>query len=57
MKISSERKAGKLLLSQEAYVERVFEIFNMSKAKSICSPLVGHFKRSYEHCPTSEKEK
>ena len=29
----------------------------MSKAKAICSSLVGHFKLTIEQCPTSEKEK
>ena len=30
----------------------------MSNVKSVvCSPLAGHFKVSFEHCPTSEKEK
>ena len=29
----------------------------MSKAKSVCSPLVGNFKLNSKYCPTSEKEK
>ena len=29
----------------------------MNNGKSVCSPLVGHFNLSSEHCPTSEKEK
>ena len=57
MKISRDRKVGKLWLSSEAYVERVLERFNMGKAKSVCSPLAGHFKLTSEHYPTSEKEK
>ena len=57
MKISLDKKTGKLWLSQEAYVEKVLEIFNMNKIKSICSPLASHFKLSSEHCSTSEKEK
>ena len=57
MKIFGHRKVEKLWLSQEAYVERVLEIFNMSKAKSVCSPLVVHFKLSCKYCPISEKEK
>ena len=31
--------------------------FNMSKAKSVYSPFVGHFKLSSKHYSTSEKEK
>ena len=57
MKISYDRKSGKLYLSQEAYVERILERFNMIKAKYVCFPLGGYFKLSFEHCPTSEKEK
>ena len=57
MNISCDRKIRKLWLSQEAYVEKVLERFNMDKLKFVCSPLAGHFKLSSEHYPTSEKEK
>ena len=57
MKISRDRKNGKLWLSQEDYIEKVLEKFNMSKAKSVCSPLAGHFKLNSEQCPTSDKDK
>ena len=57
MKISHARKNGKLWLSQEAYIKKVIERFNMSKAKSVSSPLAGHFKFTSKQCPTSEKEK
>ena len=57
MKISRDRKNGKLWLSQEGYIEKVLERFNMSKAKVVCSPLAGHFKLTSKQCPTSEKEK
>ena len=56
MKISRDRKNGKLWLSQESYIEKVLERFNMSKAKAVCSPLAGHFKLSSKQCPTSEKD-
>ncbi|KAL6350377.1 hypothetical protein AAG906_004328 [Vitis piasezkii] len=56
MKISRDRKNGKLWLSQEAYIEKILERCNMSKAKTISSPLVGHFKLTSKQCPTSEKE-
>ena len=57
MKISRDRKTGNLWLSHEAYVEKVLKRFNMDKAKYVYFPLAGHFKFSFEHCPTSEKEK
>ena len=56
MKISRDRKNEKLWLSQESYIEKVLERFNMSKAKAVCSPLAGHFKLSSKQCPTSEKD-
>ena len=56
MKISRDRKNNKLWLSQESYIEKVLERFNMSKAKTVCSPLAGHLKLSLKQCPTSEKD-
>ena len=57
MKISHDRKNRKLWLSQESYIEKVLERFNMSKAKAVCSPLATHLKLSSKQCPTSEKDK
>lgn len=57
MKIFCDREIRKLCLSQEAYVERVLERFNMDKAKFVCFLFADHFKLSYEHYLTSEKEK
>ena len=57
MKISRDRKFEKLWLSQEVYVEKVLERFNIGKIKFICAPLASDFKLSSVHCPTSEKEK
>ena len=56
MKIPPDRKNRKLWLSQESYIGKVLERFNMSKAKAVCSPLVGHLRLSSKHCPTSEKD-
>ena len=56
MKISHDRKNEKLWLSQEAYIEKILERFNISKAKIVGSPLAGHFKLISKQCPTSEKE-
>ena len=56
MRISRDRKNRKLWLSQESYIEKVLERFNMSKAKAVCSPLAGHLKLSLKQCPTSEKD-
>ena len=56
MKISRDRRNRKLWLSQESYIEKVLERFNMSKAKTVCYLLVGHLKLSSKQCPTSEKD-
>ena len=56
MKISRDRKNRNLWLSQESYIEKVLERFNMSKTKAVCSPLAGHFKISSKKCPISEKD-
>ena len=44
MKISHDRKNGKLMLSQENYIEKVLERFNMNKAKVVSTLLACHFK-------------
>ena len=44
MEITSDRKNRRLWLSQERYVERILERFNMKEAKSVTMPLGGHFK-------------
>ncbi|GKV52757.1 hypothetical protein SLEP1_g59325 [Rubroshorea leprosula] len=56
MKIFRDRKNKKLWLSQERYIEKVLDKFNMSKAKPVGTPLAGHFKLSTEQCPTSKEE-
>jgi transposase InsO family protein len=57
MKISRDRKSEKLWLSQESYIEKVLDRFNMSKAKPVSSTLAGHLKLSSKQSPTSEEEK
>ena len=44
-------------LSQENYIEKVLDKFNMSKAKPVNSPLGSHLKLSSKQSPSSEKEK
>lgn len=57
MTITRDKKNHKIWLSQERYVEKVFERFNMDKAKSVNSPLVSHFKLNVSQCPLSKEEK
>ena len=44
MKIVHDRKEGLIWLSQESYIEKVLERFNMNKAKPVGCPLAVHFK-------------
>ncbi|GKV11817.1 hypothetical protein SLEP1_g23036 [Rubroshorea leprosula] len=56
LKIFRDRKNKKLWLSQEKYIEKVLNRFNMSKAKPVGTRLAGHFKLSIEQCPASKEE-
>jgi len=57
MKFFCDKKNGKLWLSQQKYIEKVLERFNMKNSKPVSTPLVGHFKLSSKDCPTSEYQK
>ena len=46
MRISWDRKELKLTLSQEEYIKKVLERFNMQDVKPVGTPLAGHFKLS-----------
>ena len=57
IKISRDRTNGKLWLSQESYIKKVLDKFNIGKTKPVSSPLGSHLKLSSKHSPSSEKEK
>ena len=57
MQILRGRKAKKLWLSQEKYIERVLERFNMKHPKPVSTPLGSHFKLRKRTCSSSKKEK
>ena len=57
MEITRDRKNRRLWLSQESYVERILERFNMKKAKPVTTPLGGHFKLIKKSCPSTEEKK
>jgi len=44
-------------ISQEDYIEKVIERFNMHNVKPMHVPLLGHFKLRKMQCPKNEKEK
>lgn len=57
IKITRDRKAKKLWLSQERYIEKVLERFHMDKSKPVGSPLANHFKLSYKQSPLNDVER
>ena len=56
VEITRDRKNRRLWLSQERYVERILERFNMKEAKPVTTPLGGHYKLSKSLCPSTEEE-
>ena len=57
MQILCDRKDKKLWLSQENYIERVLERFNMKHVKLVSTPPSSHFKLRKTSCSSSKKEK
>ena len=57
MKIRSNRSKGTMFLSQEKYLKKVLEVFDMSNAKPVQQPLASHFKLSNLQCPQTKAEK
>ena len=45
------------MVSQDGYIERVLEMFNMKNSKPVSTPLASHFKLRKRLYPSMEKEK
>ena len=56
MENTRDKDNRRLWLSQERYVERILEIFNMKEAKTVNTPLGHHFKLGKRSCPLTEEE-
>lgn len=56
IKIHCDKRAGQLRLSQDSYLQKVLQRFNMQEAKSVSILLAAHFKLSAKICPSSEDE-
>ncbi|GKB57971.1 retrovirus-related pol polyprotein from transposon TNT 1-94 [Tanacetum coccineum] len=54
MSIIRDRTKGTLRLSQEKYIGKVLEKFNMKDAEARCQPLGDHFKLSKKQAPKTE---
>jgi hypothetical protein len=57
VRIQRSRKDKKLFISQEQYIEKVLERFNLNNAKMVSSPLATHFKLSTKQSPSTDEEK
>ena len=56
MTICRNRKERKLWLSQEKYIEKVLDRFNMNKANPVNTPLASHFRLTTEQCPQNDED-
>ena len=57
IEIHRHKRNGKLSFSQEKYVEKIIERFEMNKAKPVNVPLASHFKLSSSLSPNSVEKK
>jgi len=57
IRIICDRKERKLWLSQEKYIEKVFDRFNMKDVNPVNTLLATHFKLCVDLCPCDDKEK
>ena len=56
MEIHRERHRGRLCLTQQTYIMKVLQRFNMDQSKPVSTPLAAHFKLSSKECPRTEEE-
>jgi len=56
MENSRDRSACRLWLSQENYVLKMLERFNMAVLRPTTTPLAGHFRLSSNQCSNSQNE-
>jgi hypothetical protein len=57
MKIIHDKKKRKFWLSQEKYIDKVLDRFNIKNTKPVGTRLASHFKMSIDLCPCDDKEK
>ena len=57
MRINRDRKKRILELSQESYIQKVIQRFNMQGGKPVSTPLPAYLKISKDDCPKSDAEK
>ena len=57
MDVKRDRKKGLLTISQQSYVIKLLEKYNMSGSKAVSTPLASHFRISLSQCPITEQER
>ncbi len=57
MEIWRDRKAGRLYVSQQKYIEKVLKSFQMDQAKPVNTPLAAHFRLDASTLPSTDEEK
>ena len=55
--IRTNRSEGLVFLSQEKYLKKILETFDMEDSKPVQGPLAAHFKLCNLYCPKSEEER
>ncbi|KAK8936121.1 hypothetical protein KSP39_PZI013254 [Platanthera zijinensis] len=56
MHIRRDRGARLLWLSQERYIRKVLQRFDMDQAKKVSVPLAAHFRLTADQCPSTPEE-
>jgi hypothetical protein len=56
MEITRDRNFGLLFLSQESYIKKVLQRFNMHDAKPVSTPIAPHFKLSATQCASTDED-
>jgi hypothetical protein len=57
IKLTYNREAGVLSLSQEKYVQEILKKFNLDSCSGVVTPLATGVKLTKTMCPKSEKDK
>ncbi|KAL4018602.1 hypothetical protein IC575_022202 [Cucumis melo] len=57
MDVKRDRKKGLSTISQESYVIKLLEKYNISGSKTVSTPLASYFRLSSSQCPVTKQER
>ena len=57
MEIWRDRRAGLLYISQQKYIEKVLQSFQMENCKPVSTPLAAHFRLDASALPSTDEER